>query len=365
MKELSIAVGDMLDGLYSDEVVDYVSTLADLYSDRKLSGLDRLPIPDSLKDVTESRKMSKPMVYIPDGCFDNPVLRHLGIVEGEKINGPLNHIITRMLTIPKMLPGYIDNYPTNPDELKTYTDPPLLQLPPDELKRISDDYFAQAHHALSEEPELLERFKLLGVIGEYVAKEVENVYPAVGSTQAYDLFGIFHLFPSNKKVDITSTSPGVILPTEADPLRFKDSVVLLKKNLLRPEYFSMLRKSIDIDDGRSRRYSANREGTANNLKAYPHLSDAAKEILSEYLKIRDRFEIRLGEQDPRMKLATLVGDIGIVYSIRDKEQKSKIAHNLTVYSPEEAKKYREIFDEQWERGEPITNTSIIDELISE
>ncbi len=64
-----------------------------------------------------------------------------------------------------------------------------------------------------------------------------------------------------------------------------------------------------------------------------------------------------------MKLAALVGDVGVVFSVRDKDQKSKIAHNVTVWNPDEAGKYREIFDEQWEKGEPIRSTDVISYLL--
>ncbi len=78
-----------------------------------------------------------------------------------------------------------------------------------------------------------------------------------------------------------------------------------------------------------------------------------------------RFEIRIGEHDLRMRLATLIGDVGVVYSVRDKEQKSKIAHNLTVINPEEARRQREIFEEQWERGEKIDSVDVLDKLVEE
>ena len=366
MPKLREKVTDLLDGLYSAGIVEDISELAQFYRDRKVLDSGTMPVPESLHAVTDARGMSDPMVPVDDKRrFDKPYLVGLGIVTDDGvIRGPLNAILSRMLTIPRMIRGYVENYPTC-DERVIYTDPPMLQWEHRDLARIADTHFGQASDALEQEVELVERFKLLGEIGEEIAQEVERVYPSRGSTQAYETFGIFHLFPSNLQVDLTSTSPGVILPTEADPLRFKNAVTLLTKNLLRPTYFEMLRYSVDIAEGRIRRYSANRKGTAKNLRAYPQLSDAAKDILAEYLAIRNRFEIRLGEQDPRMKLATLVGDIGVVYSVRDPEQKSKIAHNLTVWNPEEAGRWRAVFEEQWAKGEPITSTDIIDILMAE
>jgi hypothetical protein len=203
----------------------------------------------------------------------------------------------------------------------------------------------------------------LGELGQKAAEsENEKAYPAYGSTEAYELFGIFHMFPDNRQVDVTATSPGVILPTEADPLRFKDSVPGLRKNLLRPPYFTMLTESIATGGGRRRRYSASRAGTAKALREYPHLAGAAKELLSRYLELGDAFEIRLGEQDPRMAFATLIGDMGVVYSVRDPAEKDKIAHNVTVMDAAEAGKHRQIFEEQWAKGVPIKSTDVIDDL---
>jgi len=359
-----LEVSELVSGLYSDQIVDELQKIADHYRDIKRSKPSYLDVPSSLHNVTGARKMSNPIVAVPED-IRSPIFKHLGITGEECLHGPLNHILARMITIPMMLEGYVNNYPAE-EELKIYTDPPLLQMPQDEVKRIFEKYFARASEKLKDEKEFVKAFKVLGEIGQQVAEETENVYPANGSTQAYELFGIFHLFPDNRQVDLTATSPGVILPTEADPLRFKDSVVALKKNLLRPTYFQMLRFSIrpELGDNRRRRYSASREGTARNLQAYPQLAESAKDILATYLALGGRFEIRVGDQIPEMKLATLIGDIGIVYSVRDKEQKSKIAHNVTVINPEEAAKWRNVFDEQWKNGKPIDNRAVVDELLA-
>jgi hypothetical protein len=81
------------------------------------------------------------------------------------------------------------------------------------------------------------------------------------------------------------------------------------------------------------------------------------------LAIGDVFEIRIGEILPEMKLATLIGDSGVVYSVRDEKEKSKIAHNITVIDPAEAKRHRERFEEQWAKGRRIDSTDMIDELM--
>jgi plasmid stabilization system protein ParE len=357
------SVARLLSGLYNPQIVDEVAAVADHYREMSLSldGRKPIPIPSSLHGVTEAHYMPDPDVQGPEEKPTAGILELIGVYNGETLHGPMSHILARLFTTPRMLRGYIDNYPTAA-ELSIYTDPPFLQLPPEELELKFRKYFETAAEALADPVELGRRLAMLGDVCEDFAR-LDGVYPARNSTEAYELFGIFHLFPSNRVVDITATSPGVILPTEADPLRFKDSVEGLKKNLLRPTYFEMLRLSIESDFRRERRYSASRSGTAKSLKEYPHLADAARSILARYLELGKRFEIRLGEQLDSMKLATLVGDIGVVYSVRDPEQKDKIAHNLTVINPKEAKHHRETFEMQWANGEPITSTDVVDELI--
>jgi hypothetical protein len=171
--------------------------------------------------------------------------------------------------------------------------------------------------------------------------------------------------PDNMQVDLTATSPGVILPTEADPFKYKDTVNILKKNLMRFTYFEMLKRCVSspFAEGRVRRYFAGKEGTANNINKYPQFADAAKKILAQYLALGDDvFQIRLGDILYGMNFATLVGDLGVVYSIRDEKQK-KIAHNLTVYDPDEGKLWRTAFDAQWSEAEPLNSVNIIDRLM--
>ncbi len=364
MKKFGDKVTELFSGLYSDSIVEEAGRLSQYYMEKQDVYPLRMPVPDSMHDVTDHRDMIDSCVEAPKDKLKTGFFKMIGAEDGKKIIGPFNHILARMFTIPRMIDGYIENYPTDTEELAIYTDPNLLQYSPDELKELRDIYFAQASDILKDPAELIERFRLLGEIGEDAA-QIESAYPAVGSTQAYELFGIFHLFPSNKTVDVTSTSPGVILPTEADPLKYKDSVDILKKNLLRPTYFEMLRHAIDLDPERKRRYSANRKGTAKNLQAYPQLLEAAKDILRGYIDLGKSFEIRLGEQDPRMRKATLVGDIGVVYSVRDKEQKSKIAHNVTIIDPKEADRHRKTFEEQYNSGETIKDVKILDGLMKE
>jgi hypothetical protein len=351
-------------GLYSDEIVDDLLSVTSQY----MKGQEKsyaLNIPSSLHGATSAREMTNPVVIAPQKPV-NDFFREMGICDGKIIKGPLNRILARMITIPMMISGYMNNYPS-PQEREIYTDPPLLQRSPDELKRLYDTFFAAASEKLEGKTEMLKRFASLGIFGDF-ASVMEKVYPSRTSTEAYELFGIFHLFPSNQVVDITATSPGVILPTEADPLRFKDSVLELRKNLLRPTYFEMLKNSVNLNvrggRRRARRYSASRSGTAESLAEYPQLVEAAKGILQGYLGMENRFQIRLGKQDPRMKLATLIGDAGVVYSVRDKDEK-KITHNVTVIDAVEAARQREIFDEQWARGEPIIDAGVIDRLVAE
>jgi hypothetical protein len=364
MLDLKARVPNLLYNLYSDEVIDQLTTAAAHYAKQKAENPVYVDVPSSLHGATRARQMSDVVVGAPSR-FKSEILSHLGVLKSDgTLKGPLNHMLARMFTIPRMLQGYIGNWPTD-DEKAIYTDPPLLQMDRDQVGRIYDDYFARAADMLGCQNMLAMKFKLLGEIGEDVC-EVESVYPATNSTEAYELFGIWHLFKSNEEVDLTSTSPGVILPTEADPLRYKDSVTILKKNLLRPTYFEMLRLAVNniLGEGRNRRYFASREGTKKNLLAYPELIGVSKEILSQYLDMgKGVFEIRIGDPLPEMKLATLVGDKGVVYSIRDKEQKGKIAHNLTVIDINEARGWRDVFNRQWATGEPMT-VDMIDKLVA-
>lgn len=355
----------IFEDLYAAQVVDELATAAAHYLDRvsNYGHMTKYRVPSSLHDYTSAREMSNTVVDAPED-FDSDILRNLGVLSDGELKGAFNHIIARMITIPRMLPGYVDNWPTA-EEKALYTDPPLLQMERDDVVRIHDQYFAQAAEKLAEEGALAHKFRSLGELAEKVC-EIESVYPGTSSTEAYEDFGIFHLFPNNKRVDLTSTSPGVILPTEADPLAYKDSVAILKKNLMRPTYFDMLRLSVDSHLGmnRKRRYFASREGTRKNLLAYPDLIGAAKEILERYLALgKGIFEIRIGEPLPEMRHATLIGDLGVVYSVRDKNQKGKIAHNLTVMDQKEAGEWRELFNEQWATGEPMS-IEMIDKLVA-
>lgn len=296
---------------------------------------------------------------------DSTVLGHLDIIKDGKIIGPANHIISRLISIPAMLGDYIESNPT-PEEVASYTDPKLLQYTPEQLQEVFKNHFEKASEALSDRNELDRRFALLGELGELLINEdVETVYPAMGSTQAYENFGIFHLFPSNKLVNLTSTSPGVILPTEADPMKYKDDIKG-QKNLLRAVYFKMLSHSVDpthFGEGRSKQYFASETGTAKNLQKYPKLLGAAKEILQSYLDLGpETFEIRLGNITKVMSHVTLIGDIGIVYSVRDSEDK-KINHNITVIDPKPAMQRRdEFYRTQWEIGKLAREAGIVDEL---
>jgi hypothetical protein len=360
--DVKTEVAGLLTGLYSDKVIDEVSAAAAHYATERLENPKYADVPSDLHGVTDAKRMSSTIVHADD--IDCDVLKHLGILKEAELKGPLNHMVARMFTVPRMLKGYIQNLPSE-QEKSIYTDPQLLQYEISRLKGLYETYFTQASDMLEGKDELLKRFKQLGEFGEMVCDEIENVYPATNSTEAYELFGIFHLFPNNEQVGLTSTSPGVILPTEADPLKYKDSVDMLKKNLLRPTYFEMLSNSVVLDAGRSRRYFASREGTRKNLLAYPQLIDAAKEILSRYLELgKGVFEIRTGQPFDDMKKVTLVGKKGVVYSIRDPGQKEKIAHNLTVIDEKEGLRWKEMFDKQWDTGDPIDSVDVIDRLIA-
>ncbi len=366
MDDVRPQIVSLLDGLYSAEVIDDVACIGAHYLSGRQAQPTYVDMPKDLHGFTQVRKMSDTKVPAPID-YESQALTDLGILTQDgQIKGAFNHIITRMITMPLILGGYVKNWPTEVEQ-EIFTDPPLLQRDRSYVTKAHDRYFAQAADKLASTEELAKRFAMLGELGEF-AMNIEPVYPAKGSTEAYENFGIWHLLPGNKQVDLTATSPGVILPTEAKPLEYKDTVTLLKKNLMRSAYFDMLRLCVSsaFGDGRMRRYFADKKGTIDNLKKYPQFVEEAKNILAEYLKLGPGvFPIRIGDNIPEMKYATLVGDKGVVYSIRDKDQKNKIAHNLTVFDSNEGTRWRDAFRAQWEDAIPLDDVGIIDELMKQ
>jgi hypothetical protein len=241
----------------------------------------------------------------------------------------------------------------------------LLQYDVERLKKVYSEFFSDANDILlAQEENLDEKFKILGELVELSCNGVEPVYGSKGSTQAYETFGPWHLIPSNPEVDLTATSPGVVLATEADPIKYAGD----DKNLIRSTYFDMLRSSIKqtIGSGRRRLYFASEPGTRAKLQQYqetdPKLIEASKEILQKNLELgKDVFQIRIGTPNDSMRFATLVGDMGVVYYVRDGIQK-KIAHNVTVWDQNEGGQWREQFMDQWNRATPLDNIDMIDNL---
>ena len=57
-----------------------------------------------------------------------------------------------------------------------------------------------------------------------------------------------------------------------------------------------------------------------------------------------------------------LGDMGVVFSVRDKEEK-KIAHNVTVMNKDDAEKYRKIFNEEFYSSKKLNNVNVINEIV--
>lgn len=360
--DIPIKSGEFAEKLYSSNIAEATEKIVEAY----IGDLNyKSGVPDSLHQYTTARKMSECTAPWPSELRDRKIkefFQEMGIYNelSNRIEGPLNHILGRMFIVPRIIDDYIENFPDD-EQRSIYSDPPLFMMNENNVAGFRDDFLVSASEYLSDEDGLIEMMNMLGELGQEAALE-EKVYPGRSSTQAYENFGIFHLFPGNHEVDIISTSPGVILPTEADPLKYMNSSEITQKNLLRKVYFEMLGNSIHLGDDRKRKYSANEEGTAKNLLKHPALKGAAKEILGKYLEIGDRFEIRLGEQAPEMKHATLIGDKGVVYSVRDPDEK-KIVHNLTVMGETEAENHREIFNNMFESSRRIESVDIIEHLM--
>lgn len=82
-----------------------------------------IPIPENLGGATQTIEMSYPNV--PFTGDNDEFFKLMDIAGDGVIKGPLNHIMARMLTIPRMIDGYIQNYPKG-DEIRIYDDPPIL-----------------------------------------------------------------------------------------------------------------------------------------------------------------------------------------------------------------------------------------------
>jgi hypothetical protein len=287
-----------------------------------------------------------------------PVLSHLGIVKDGNLMGPFAGIAAKFIMTPMMLGPFVDNLPS---DRSPYTNPPLLQAHPNELRKLVKDVFGMAIEFLADEERLRSKLLEFGALCNAVAVELESVFAASDSTDAYLTFGIHHLFPDNHFVWITSTSPGIVLPLEADPVKYRLPGQDVKfGNPMRPAYFDMLRLSARPDY--RRRYFASLEGTRNGLRQHPELKDAAKGILRKYLALGDLFEIRIGQPEPAMAQVTFVSSTGCVYSVRDPNEK-KIAHNLTAVNTEDRDRWMATFEKQWDAAVPFTE-AVVDELLA-
>jgi hypothetical protein len=182
MEDFRPLIVSLLDGLYRPEVIDDVATVGAHYLNGRRENPTYDDVPPQLHKFTDARKMSDVKVPAPQG-FDSHVLRDLAILGNDGvIKGSFNHIITRIITIPMIIGGYVENWPPKAEQ-DIYTDPPIFQRDRDYVARANDKYFAQAGEKLSSPEVLARRFKMLGELGQD-ALEIEPVYPASGPENA-------------------------------------------------------------------------------------------------------------------------------------------------------------------------------------
>ena len=161
MDDVKPQICSLLDGLYSAEVIDNVARIGAHYLNGRQEHPTYEDVPKDLHMFTEARQMSDTTVPAPTG-YESQVLSDLGILrENGTIKGAFNHIMTRMLTIPMVLGGYVKNWPSEA-EIEIFTDPPLLQRDKEYVARAHDRYFAQAGDKLASKEELARRFAMLG-----------------------------------------------------------------------------------------------------------------------------------------------------------------------------------------------------------
>ncbi|MFH1470135.1 MAG: hypothetical protein ABIF01_00140, partial [Candidatus Micrarchaeota archaeon] len=115
-------------------------------------------------------------------------------------------------------------------------------------------------------------------------------------------------------------------------------------------YFAVLQDAPEVTKG-NRSYFADGENTRRALAEQDVAAMLESANLVTHFNGRG-IRIRVGDIVDQMRHATLVSEQGIVYSVRDPEGR-KTAHNYTVCSGEDSKRYSGIFAGQWSNGKPV------------
>lgn len=174
-----------------------------------------------------------------------------------------------------------------------------------------------------------------------------------------------------EEVRITSTTPGVILASEYNPIAFPFPTLRKpRKSGYRKEYFESLLEA-SRDNSVRVRYFFDKKNAAIVLKQYREQNceryiEEGRKILGRFLKeTNSNFKIRCGEITSTFRKVTIIGDEYIVKSERD-EDTQKIRHGTLEKNKDEADRLRIEFDQQlWVNGEEVKGVSFIDRLIKE
>ncbi len=345
------------------EFSERIGEIAALYASHLQRRMYAAALPTELEPFTSVRSISE---GIAPAVTDRPLMleRQLGIVHPAEpvIRGPLVGILFRYAMLPMYLGRFAEaREHMSPEERAKYNDPPILQND-EALNALLEEWVFKDAAGRMSEPEAFSRvFRRVGELADHARREFEEHYATRSSTQAYEAFGAAHLFPETRANRVTATSPGAILPAEADPLAYVGRVVDLETNLGRAAYFRLMR--LGAETAGRRRYLASIDGTRKDLRRYPELAEDAKRLLQGWLDLgTDRFELRIGTPDPALRNVTFVTDWGLVLSVRGEEK--KIARNVTVTDHEAAKGYKKRFDASFAQARPVTDVSVVDDLIA-
>jgi hypothetical protein len=181
------------------------------------------------------------------------------------------------------------------------------------------------------------------------------------------------IIKESKEVRITSTTPGIILASEYNPVMFPFPVSSKpRKSGYRKEYFDSLLKASQVG-GVKVRYFFDKENVVSILKQYSEQNcktyiEKGKEILERFLKeTNSNFKIRCGKIPigSEFRKVTIICNEYIVKSERDKDTQ-KIRHGTVEKNKDEAFRLCKEFDQQlWVNGEEVTDVSFINRLLKE
>lgn len=212
------------------------------------------------------------------------------------------------------------------------------------------------------------------IFSNYISYGWKNYYEAFTPAEFYERAKKVH--KQSKEVRITSMTPGLILPSEYDPISYphRDE----KGYPERKEYFQVLKEQ--AEKGLKVKYFFDEEETKNKLKEYikngeyEYLNEG-KKILKEFLKTGN-VEVRYGKVLDKYKKYVIIGHVEdkktkelipelIIISERDKEKK-KIRRGEFIRDKKEAKQLSDEFDEnQWNKGKEVKDESVIDKLLDD